>query len=152
MVFSLIPPRWRVVLICSLALNLVVAGILIGAAFDRRGSGGGEMRAAGPLAPLVRALPPEDRQAVIEALRRDRPAHDRPPHDRIPTAAPLLGAIRAEPFDPAAVRQALQDQRRRGEARLSAAEAALATRLAGMAPAARAAYADALEEQLGRRR
>ena len=150
--FSVIPRRWRAVLIVSLALNLIVAGILLGAALDRAGPGRGEMRAAGPLAPLVRALPPEDRQAVLGALRRERAPQDLPPRGRGSAGGPLLAALRAEPFDPLLVRRALQDQRRRGEARLSAAEAALATRLAEMTPAARAAYADALQEQLERRR
>jgi uncharacterized membrane protein len=150
--FSVIPRRWRALLIVSLALNLLVAGILLGAALDRGGPNRGEMRAAGPLAPLVRALPPEDRQAVLGALRSARPPHAPPPRDRAATSAPLLAELRAEPFDPDQVLRALQDQRRRGEVRLSAAEAALAARLAEMTPDARAAYAGRLEEQLSRPR
>lgn len=150
--FSVIPRRWRALLIVSLALNLLVAGILLGAMLDRGGPGPDEMRAAGPLAPLVRALPPEDRQAVLGALRRERPSLEPPPRDRAAASAPLMAALRSEPFDPEQVLRALQDQRRRGEARLRAAEAALAARLAAMTPAARAAYAHALQEQIGRAR
>lgn len=152
MAFDTIPLRWRAVLICSLALNLIVAGILLGVALNRGDPRGGEMRRAGPLAPLVQALPPEDRRAVIGALRRAHVPHTLPPQDRGTAGAALLEALRAEPFEPDAVREALQDQRRRGEARLSAAEAALAARLAQMGPAARAAYADQLEAQLRQRR
>lgn len=152
MAFSAIPPRWRAVLIGSLALNLIVAGIFLGAALDRGSPRGGEMRAAGPLAPLVRALLPEDRQAVIGALRRDPIPHDPASWDRSSTRGTLLAALRAEPFQPEAVREALQDQRRRGESRLGAADAALAERLAQMTPAARVAYADMLEQQLRRRK
>ena len=137
-----LPRPWRLVLLVSLAANLLVAGLVVGAAVDRGGPGGARGRAPGPLAPLVMALPQEDRRAVVDAFREGR--KDGGHEVRRQRLDALLDALRADPFDPAAVREELAWQRRGTEDRLARAEALLVRRLGEMAAADRRAYADAL--------
>jgi uncharacterized membrane protein len=67
---------------------------------------------------------------------------------------PILAALRAEPFDPAALTQALSGLRSRAERATDLAEQVLVSRVAAMSPAERLAFADriAARAQEGRRR
>lgn len=143
-----IPRPWRIVLLVSLALNVAVAGVVIGSAFDRHGPGRGN-RMHGPLAPLVMSLPDETREALFAELKR-RPRTDA--GDRRASFESLLAAIRAEPYEPEAVTAALHEQRDLGEARLSALETSLATELAKLSAEEREAYAERLRASVRRRR
>ncbi len=135
------PRAWRVVLVVSLALNLCVAGVVVGAAFDRRGPGHDHLR--GPAGGIVRALPEADREAVIDRLRgMPRQGRD----ERQAGFERLLAAIRAEPFDRGAVERLLAEQRKRGGARFARVEEAILDRLAVMSPEARAGFAERLAE------
>ena len=133
---------WRAVLWVSLAGNLLVAGLVAGAAFQRGGESDAHRGTPGPLAPLVMALPDRDRRAVVEAFRQARGGGGR--DERRQRVAALLDALAAEPFDPQAVRAELAWQRRGTEDRLRRAEALLVQRLSRMTPEERRAYADAL--------
>ncbi len=144
---SRVPAPWRIVLICSLALNLAVAGLAVGAAFGPHGPGRGD-RMGGPAGPVLRALPEEDRRAVIAELRRDRPERRGARRERFHG---LLEAIAADPFDPARVAAMLDEQRRRGAERLDRIEGAVIARLARMDAAERAAFARNLHKAIGDR-
>jgi uncharacterized membrane protein len=143
---SSVPRLWRIVLIASLAVNLCVAGIVVGAVLDHRGSGHRHM--GGPAWGIVRALPEAEREAVIDRLRAE-PREGR--EARRAGFEQLLAAIRAEPFAPGRVRSLLAGQRGRGAARLAEVERAVIDRLATMSPEARADFADRLAEGARRR-
>lgn len=144
---SRVPRIWRIVLVGSLALNLLVAGLALGAVLGPGGPPRGDR--LGPAGPVVRALPEADRRAVLDELRRDRPPEAR--GDRRDRFDELLGAIAAEPFDPARVGALLARERKRGGARLERIEGAVIERLDGMDAAGRSRFARDLEKAIRRR-
>ena len=100
--------------------------------------------------PFLGALDPEDRRAVGRELMRADGAlrvNRAELRDRFER---LLAAIRAEPFDRAAIEAILDEQRAAGARRLELTEAAVLDRLSVMSPAARAAFADRLDRSLRR--
>ena len=97
--------RWtRWVLIGSLAMNVLVVGLVIGAAFRQPFQLPQTLHSNGGMRALVRAMPDEARGAL-----RDR-ARDRKEYSAAlrkqsrELGRELVEALRAEPFDMAAVR------------------------------------------------
>ncbi|MEZ5796330.1 MAG: periplasmic heavy metal sensor [Paracoccaceae bacterium] len=137
----------KIALAISVALNLLVVGLTVGAVL--RGGPGHDRSDLG-MGPLSEALSREDRRA----LRKD--FLDRHPDirgDRQAMKADfdvLLAALRAEPFDPLALDAALAQISARNAELLSSGRDLVALRLKAMDPEARAAFADRLEEKLGR--
>jgi uncharacterized membrane protein len=148
--------RWlKVALVLSLALNLLVAGVILGAVLRHDRDGGRMDRRAEATRDFVRspflgALEPADRRAVGRDLMRAEGSIRENRADLRARFERLLAAIRTEPFDRAAVESILAEQRAAGARRLEIAEAAVLDRLAAMTPAARAAYADRLDRSLRR--
>lgn len=137
----------------SLALNLAVAGMVLGA-FIRHdglrdhGRGMPALRAFG--APYMLALPREERRAVIAGLR-GRAGSDIP--DRAGRRAmygDVLEALRRSPFDVAALQTAVARQASTTIAVQQAAQQAWLDVIAGMTDAERHAYASQVEEVLRR--
>ncbi len=144
--------RFKVVLACSLALNLLVAGMVAGAAWRHGGDRGGGWRSAPPAlqgyaAPYVRALPQAQRRSLHKAIRQSSSREE-----RRAAYQDMLGALRAEPFDAQAVRALLTAQRDRVLAAQSAGQTQWIALVEAMTPQERAAYADQLEETLKKRR
>jgi uncharacterized membrane protein len=146
--------RWmKILLVASLALNLLVAGALIGAVLghdrdERRERS--EVPREFMRSPFLGALEGDDRRAVGRELMRDEGSLRENRAELRGRFERLLAAIRAEPFDRAAIEAILDEQRAAGARRLELAEAAVLTRLSAMSPAARAAYADRLDRSLRR--
>lgn len=145
--------RWLVpLLFVSLALNLAVAGIVVGWALSPAGR---MHRESGPARgvigePFVRALPAEARRALMRDVIAE---HDliRDNRESLRTRfEAFLGALRANPYDPAAVRALFGEQRRAALGRQEIGEELLLKRLEAMTPEQRAVYADRLEDALGR--
>jgi uncharacterized membrane protein len=146
----------KVLLVVSLALNLLVAGLVVGASLRHHDRDDGRMRERAEVprdfvrSPLLSALAAEDRRAVgrelmgAEGSIRENRADLRARFER------LLVALRAEPFDRTAVEAILDEQRAVGARRLERAEDAVLDRLSAMSPEARAAYADRLDRSLRR--
>lgn len=136
-------PAWmRWLLLASLALNLLVAGLVVGDALVDGPRGPRPTDLA--LGAVAEALEPSDRRAILHALRG---RHDLRPFGREEPGAALAalaGAARADPFDRAAAEAALEAQGARVERAEAAVRAALLDHLAAMAPAERAAFADRL--------
>lgn len=87
-------PWLRLLLAGSLALNLLVVGLVAGAAW--RFAGPGHDRGPPPTGvALIRALPPADRQALRDRIRAEAP----PDTDRRAEAESLARALEAKPFD-----------------------------------------------------
>ncbi|ROT95869.1 periplasmic heavy metal sensor [Histidinibacterium lentulum] len=138
--------RVRVLLVLSLALNLAVAGVVIGAVV-RDGPRGGGPRIDMTLGPLGRALSPEDRRAVVRDLRQSGALGGMDRTARRQALEETVALLRAEPFEPEALARGFAAQRERGGRLLEAGHGALVARIAAMTPQERAALADRLEAE-----
>jgi len=138
----------RFLLIGSLALNLLVFGVLAGAMVAARG-GGGPLRGIDlALGPVVAALEETDRRAIRADLH-NREALPRPSRrDREAAMENLVAVLRREPFEPAPLSSLLDSLRARAEAAQAAGQEALIARIVAMTPQARNAFADRLEAEL----
>lgn len=147
--------RWvKLVLVLSLGLNLLILGMMAGAWLSPDGPRAARIDDAARdlgATPFIGALEPADRRALFGAIRREaEPLRQNRDELRLRFEA-LLGALRADPFDPAEVQALLALQRGAATERLMIGERLLVDRLAQMSPAARDAFADRLEEGLRRR-
>lgn len=149
-------PLWiRIALVVSLAVNLLIAGIVIGASVTRdRGANPvrAEIAAARDLGPLpfVVALEREDRRALARALRGEAASLRQNREELRVRFESLLTALRAEPFDAETVRGLMREQREIAVRRQEIGERILLERLGEMTPAERNAYADRLDRSLRR--
>ena len=140
----------RYLLIGSLALNLLVLGIIGGAVIRGPGGFGGPRGVDLALGPIVEALAPDDRQAIRTQLRANDMLRQHPRQDREALVVALQVALRAETYDPAAIEEALSLQRDRLVAVQTAGQQALVARITLMSPEARLAFADRLQVAIGR--
>lgn len=139
-------PRWlRWLLAASLALNLLVLGLVVGDALRDGRPGGGLRPTEMALGPFARALADEDRRAILSDLRGRPELAPLGRGERGAAFAGILAAVRAEPFDEARLRAAMAEQSERVEAAQRAVQDAVAARLASLPPQERAAFADRLE-------
>ena len=144
--------RWgRVVLFVSLALNLLVAGVVAGALL-----GGPRDRDRDPalrdlgFGPFVSSLSRSDRAALRDGLRREAGALRENRAAMRAQFEELLTLLRAEPYDHAAVRAHVEGQHTRISERVTLGRQLLLERIEAMAPEERGAYADKLDEALRR--
>lgn len=141
-------PLWmRVLLGVSLALNLAVIGLAAGAALRLFGHGGPPLPPESFGGAIYRALEPGDRRELSARVR----ATVEPRNSRREDAASLVRALRAEPYDAAAVVAVLDAQ---SAARLGWREAlqvAWLDQVASMNASERKAYADRVEAEEQRR-
>ncbi|MBC2837094.1 periplasmic heavy metal sensor [Gemmobacter straminiformis] len=137
----------RIALAVSVALNLLIVGLVAGAVL-RDGGPRGRMMGELDFGPFTEALTREDRDALRQAFVERMPdMRDMRRQMRTDFAA-LLAALRAEPFDPAALREVMANQSSRMQERLQIGQSLMLERLEAMSPEARAAFADRLEERL----
>lgn len=151
------PRRWIYpLLFVSLAVNLLIVGMVAGWMISPNRAERADRldRSVRSVMgePFLRALPEEHRRALVRdvlsegaRLRENRAAL------RARFEA-LLAALRAEPFDPAAVRDLFAQQREVALKRQRVGEDLLLKRLSEMSAAERAAYADRLARALRRLR
>lgn len=133
----------------SLALNLLVLGVVVGAVVTGgpKGGPGGRVVIDSPSA-LIRALEPEARDALRDQLAADRPERSSRVLESARRSRVLLGALRADPFDPTTFEAALTAQSEALDARNRAGRNALFEVVRGMSVAERQAYADRVEQKL----
>ena len=143
------PKRWiRILLGVSLALNLLVVGLVIGAAYRFHGHDGfrPSQRSLGAL--LFSELPREDRAHLRKGIypsRKQRMEH------REAEMQAVLAALRSPQFDADAVDGVLTQQVQQRQNSLDALQRAWIDRVAEMTHSERLAYADRLEEAVERR-
>lgn len=148
--------RLRWALIASLAVNLVFLGLFAGAAYRFAGGPGAPHHGArGPDArnyatPYVRALPEARRRALFDEMRAGTPEMPSRAARRA-LYAQVLAALRADPFDPAAVEDVLRAQGDMALRFQTASEGSWLAQVQGMSLQERAAYADRIEEELNRK-
>lgn len=139
-------PLWiRITLFLSLAVNLLIVGLVLGVLISR---GPPSRDAPPPGAVYFRALEAEDRRAISRAMRAEWRAVGRP---KGPNLAGVVALLRAEPFDRAALESAVAAQNAQGDLLRAAGQKALLDRIAEMTPAERQAYALRLETARGTR-
>lgn len=143
-------PLWlRLVLIVSLALNLLVAGTVIGHMMrdDPRGRVPRVDRIEGP---MTFALTKDDRREIGKALRQ-KYRENRPSRQQIvEDYQGVIAALRSDPFQPDRVEKAFGNQRAAAVTRMEIGQDLLIERLIAMTPEERHAFADRLEEGLER--
>ncbi|WP_226780489.1 periplasmic heavy metal sensor [Oceaniglobus trochenteri] len=146
----------RILLVLSLAANLLVVGVVVGAKLSDRGGHddrrGPEqaLREIGNV-PFVMALPRDDRSALIKELGGTRSKAFRANRERLRERfEAVLALLRADDFDAEALRALMAEQRETLFERQKLGEDLLIARLSGMSAKDRAAYADRLDRSLRR--
>lgn len=145
-------PRWMQILLgVSLGLNLLVAGLVVGAFF--REDPETHRRAARDVAaaPFLMALEPKDRRAVILHLRSQSVTLRQNRSEIRSRFNALIEAIGAEEFDRETVEALLGEQRSAATRRQSIGEKAFLDKLESMSAEERAAIAARLEQSMKRR-
>jgi uncharacterized membrane protein len=143
------------VFVLSLALNLAVAGFVIGGVARH----GNDMRHGRPtearsamadlgFGPVLAALPREHRRALGESLRAQAGSMIENRESLSREVGAVLDAVRATPFDEAAMRDILEEQRTRIDTRVRTARALMVAQIAQMSDDERAQFADRLEHSL----
>ncbi len=139
----------RIALGVSVALNLLVAGLVAGAVL-RDGGPRDRMLRDLDFGPFTEALSDQDRDALRrEFVARSGGFRDARAEMRADFDA-LLAVLRATPFDAEAARAVLAATQARVQERLTLGQEVLVERLAAMTPEAREAFADRLERRLRR--
>jgi uncharacterized membrane protein len=142
-------PRWiKAALVASVALNLAVAGLILGAWLGdgpRKG-----MPRDLSFGPFSEALSDTDRRALRKDLM-GRAGEFRTSREAAQEEfEALLSTLRADPFDPAAMTAALTAIETRNAERLELGRSLIETRLIEMSVEERMAFADRLEKGLRR--
>lgn len=140
---------WRIVLVGSLALNLAVAGLVVGAAVSGRFGDRPPRSFDFGLGPVALALDPAERRAIGGAMRRDGALRAGDPRRN---AAAMVAALRAEPFDPDQLQDLMTAHNNQVATLQRKALAALMDQIIAMSPERRAAFADRLQQELSRGR
>ncbi|MEP5761654.1 MAG: periplasmic heavy metal sensor [Litoreibacter sp.] len=142
----------KLILVLSLALNLVVGGVVIGAWLGgSQGEHNGHPRwIAGPYG---RALSDEDRREMRERFKLGAGAEMREQRKAMRAAGlEVVQALRAEPFDPSVVEAIMEHQGKLGTAQYAIGSRVLLEQISLMTPELRAAFAARLEQAFERRR
>jgi hypothetical protein len=139
----------RVLFGLSLALNLLVLGVVGGAIIRFGGYDGMRVSTRSVGAAMYRELPREDRRALWDGSRG---LHNVDPARYKADALVIVAAMRAVPFDANALRALLGEHATRRAVVQNAAQDGLLIRLSEMSDGERQAYADRLEEALNRPR
>lgn len=141
----------KIALAVSVALNLAVVGMIAGAWIKGGGHGRG-MPHEMSFGPFSEALGPEDRSAIRRALldhAKDFRTNSQEAKAEFQT---LLLALRASPFDPAAMQSALAAIETRTAGRLALGRSLIENRIVEMSETDRLAFADRLENGLNRKK
>ncbi len=133
-------PKWnwtKTLLVVSLALNLLVAGVVVGAAFGHRKDDRPDPFFGGGMRPYVASLPESQREHVRDRLLHNREAAREARQELRRSAQGVRDAMTTEPFDPDALNEAFAAQRSVYDAIAASGHHALVEILAGMTDAER---------------
>lgn len=135
-------------LILSVLVNLLLAGLLVGAGVRNHMH---RMRGAEGFGPLVKAMTPEDRAALRDSFKGQGDDWKAFRDENDKSFADLAAIIAADPFDRAAAEAVLDRQSAGFDKRMAAGRALLLDRIADMTATDRAAFAERLRAALARR-
>ncbi|MEE9388844.1 MAG: periplasmic heavy metal sensor [Paracoccaceae bacterium] len=148
--------RWgRILLVGSLALNLLVVGMVAGSMFRGGGPGKPVARENPPLhdlgyGPYGRAFTKEDRQQISRSLAAHAPDLRQNREDFRTRSLALLDALRQTPYEPETVAALMAAQETKLQERQEIGKMLLLDHIAGMDDTARQKYADRLARNLRR--
>lgn len=146
-------PRWmRIALALSLTLNLLVLGIIGGAALRFLRYGPPPAVADVGLGPYTGALAPEDRKALRESFLRQSPGLRDSRREARDDLRQMIGLLRAEPWDPAEALSVMSRRTDRTIERIALGQSLFLERLDQMTADQRRALADRIESMLDRPR
>ncbi|MEM8591816.1 MAG: periplasmic heavy metal sensor [Pseudomonadota bacterium] len=141
----------RIVFYLSLALNLAVVGLVVGALImaspsgqDRRPARGGEVG----FGPIMKALAPQDRRQMGMEMRRALRQAGKTRAAQRAVLEEVVVALAADPFEPEAVEPLLGRQFEEAEFRLNLARQVFLAHLEEMSAAERAALAERLQAEI----
>lgn len=144
-------PWGKLVLAFSLALNLLIAGLIAGALLGKGPRDSNPLLRDLGFGPFVQALPTKDKREITRemigkagSLRENRRELRR-------EFEAFLVLLRSETLNEASLRDAITRQRSRVSERQEVGQELLIQRILAMTPGARADYADALDKALKRR-
>lgn len=139
----------KVVLFTSLAVNLAVAGLALGAVLRHDGMAERQhARGSSIGGPYTAALTREDRRAIWQEMRAIQ-GERRPSRTEIQAEFDVVvEALRAEPYDPLEVRNVIERQFQAGIARQELGQTLLLARIDAMTQAEREGFADRLAERM----
>ncbi|WP_158243212.1 periplasmic heavy metal sensor [Acidimangrovimonas sediminis] len=142
---------WRLVLIASLGLNLLVAGVVGGAVFGEwRDHGRPIVRDLG-FGPYGEALSPSDRTALIHAFAKETGGFRAERKVARENFGQLLSVLRTTPFNAGEMKVLMTQQEQHMAGRLALGQKLLIERIETMSPDERHAFADRLEKALSRK-
>jgi uncharacterized membrane protein len=142
-------PWLRVVLFGSLALNLLVIGLMVGALSHGRAASPWVRKGGDPVTPYTRAFDEDQRKELRSALRST--LGKKPPKDGrgiLSGYQSALGVLRSDPFDRAALLASLEAQSASNADRRKRGQEVLVDFISDMTPQERAIFADRLEDEL----
>lgn len=151
-------PWTRIALVVSLGVNLLVVGAVAGALLsggpDPRGTAERRAEKGLPIGPYGRAFSQQDRAELRRAFEARKPLFEQSRRDMRAVAGEIANIVRADPFDPAALKAAFGQQSTLQQAVRAEGQTLLIERLTNMSAAERQAFAEKLEAGLkrGRRR
>lgn len=144
--------KTRILLIVSLGVNLLVAGIVAGAFL----SGGSEKRGATrehmnlPLGPYGRAFSKEDRAELRAAFEARRPWFEKSRRQMRGFGKEMAAAVRADPFEATVITDILARQSAVWGAFQAEGQKLFVERVSAMTPEQRSVFADKLEKGMNR--
>ncbi|MGH1464917.1 MAG: periplasmic heavy metal sensor [Cognatishimia sp.] len=141
----------RALLIGSLALNLIIVGLVAGAMLGNKRIGDRPPRDVDLIGAYSRALPQEDRRSLGKALRDHNRVSGFTRNAVQTTLRETLGALRADPFDADKLGVILRKQSSVAFERRDFAQDLLLKRLSAMSDAERLLVADRFEAALTKR-
>lgn len=130
----------RILLVVSLGLNLLVAGMVVGSAFGHRKGDRPDPFFGGGMRPYVASLPEGQREHVRARLLHGREAVREARQELRRSAQDVRNAITAEPFEADALNAAFAAQRSVYDGIAARGHQALAEILAGMTDAERVQF------------
>jgi uncharacterized membrane protein len=143
--------RMRVVLFASLALNLVIIGLVVGVIANGGPPARADHRDRDPVMPYTRAFDEQQRRKLRDAYRSSfapKPGSGKP--DLVAGYRQAVDVLRAEPFDALQMNAVVGQQKAHSDRRQKSGQDILTSFLAAMSPKERMAYADRLEVEIER--
>lgn len=145
------PRRWtRVLLFVSLAFNLLIVGLVVGAIASGGPRNGPRSKSTDVVTPYTRALDDKGRKSLREKFKGELREHRQSPQERSAQYRKVLELLRADTLDAGALENVLNEQSQRAVRSREIGQSVLLMYLVEMNDDARAEYAQRLEDELDR--
>lgn len=138
---------WRTILVLSLALNLAVAGLFVGAATSGRWKGGPPPKFEVGFGPIGRALAHDEKRDIRRGLIRDQVLRDL---NLRAGMTDIVTVLQTTPFDEDRLRALLDTQRERTQGLQIFIQDGLMDVIREMTPERRAEFAEQVTDEITR--